>query len=59
MGQGNIAIHDRKRQRYRCKICKHTFSARQGTMFARAAQATRADHDRGDASFVWLSDPGD
>jgi hypothetical protein len=33
MGQGNIAIHDRKRQRYRCKICKHTFSARQGTMF--------------------------
>ena len=33
IGQGNIAIHDRKRQRYRCKICKHTFSARRGTMF--------------------------
>ncbi len=33
IGQGNIAIHDRKRQRYRCKICKHTFSARQGTLF--------------------------
>src|SRR5512135_319890 len=32
-GQGNIAIHDRKRQRYRCKICKQTFSARRGTMF--------------------------
>src|SRR5213593_1894389 len=31
--QGNIVIHDRKRQRYRCKVCKHTFSARQGTMF--------------------------
>jgi transposase-like protein/IS1 family transposase len=33
IGQGNIAIHDRKRHRYRCKICKHTFSARRGTMF--------------------------
>jgi transposase-like protein len=33
IGQGNIAIHDRKRQRYRCKICKQTFSARRGTMF--------------------------
>src|SRR5258708_13530527 len=32
-GQGNIAIHDRKRQRYRCKRCKQTFSARRGTMF--------------------------
>src|SRR5437870_3026816 len=31
-GQGNIAIHDRKRQRYRCKHCKQTFSARRGTM---------------------------
>ena len=33
MGEGNIAIHDRKRHRYRCKICKQTFSARRGTMF--------------------------
>src|SRR2546421_9159031 len=33
MGAGNIIIHDRKRQRYRCKICKQTFSARRGTMF--------------------------
>ena len=31
--QGTIIIHDRKRQRYRCKVCKHTFSARRGTMF--------------------------
>src|SRR5881275_706255 len=31
-GQGNIIIHDRKRQRYRCKSCKQTFSARRGTM---------------------------
>src|SRR5947208_9001914 len=30
--QGNISIHDRKRQRYRCKVCKGTFSARRGTM---------------------------
>jgi transposase-like protein len=33
MGEGNIAIHDRKRQRYRCKICKQTFSAKRGSMF--------------------------
>src|SRR5256712_4466172 len=32
MGEGNITIHDRKRQRYRCKTCKHTFSQRRGTM---------------------------
>src|SRR6266849_5561632 len=31
--QGNIVIHDRKRQRYRCKVCNETFSARRGTMF--------------------------
>jgi hypothetical protein len=33
MGEGNITIHDRKRQRYRCKLCKQTFNARRGTMF--------------------------
>ena len=32
-GQGTIVIHDRQRQRYRCKVCKQTFSARRGTMF--------------------------
>lgn len=32
IGAGNITIHDRKRQRYRCKSCKQTFSARRGTM---------------------------
>ncbi len=32
-GEGTITIHDRKRQRYRCKMCKKTFSARHGTMF--------------------------
>src|SRR5438105_1346404 len=33
IGEGTISIHDRKRQRYRCKVCKRTFSARRGTMF--------------------------
>src|SRR5437763_4499706 len=33
IGAGNITIHDRKRQRYRCKICKQTFSERRGTLF--------------------------
>lgn len=32
MGQGNIRVHDRKRQRYRCRTCGHTFSHRRGTM---------------------------
>ena len=32
IGQGTIRIHDRKRQRYRCRICQQTFSARRGTM---------------------------
>jgi transposase-like protein len=31
--QGTIVIHDRKRQRYRCKVCQKTFGARRGTMF--------------------------
>src|SRR6266496_2772390 len=29
---GHHTIHDRKRQRYRCKICRRTFTARTGTM---------------------------
>jgi transposase-like protein/IS1 family transposase len=33
IGQGNIVIHSHQRPRYRCKICKKTFSARTGTMF--------------------------
>jgi transposase-like protein/IS1 family transposase len=31
-GEGNITIHDRQRQRYRCRRCGRTFSARRGTM---------------------------
>ncbi len=29
--EGNITIHGRKRPRYRCTVCGHTFNARQGT----------------------------
>jgi transposase-like protein len=32
-GQGNIRVHVSPRQRYRCKYCKQTFSAKRGTMF--------------------------
>jgi transposase-like protein/IS1 family transposase len=32
IGQGNIRIHDHKRERYRCRVCGQTFSARRGTM---------------------------
>jgi transposase-like protein/IS1 family transposase len=32
-GQGNIRIHCRRRQRYRCRTCGGTFSARRGTLF--------------------------
>ena len=33
-GQGNIVVHSRQRPRYRCRTCRKTFSAREGTMFA-------------------------
>jgi len=32
-GQGNIVVHDRQRERYRCKVCKKTFTSRTGTTF--------------------------
>ena len=32
-GQGNITLHGRKRQRYRCHTCGQTFSARRGRMW--------------------------
>jgi transposase-like protein len=35
LGQGNIGIHSRKRQRYWCKVCCKPFSARAGTIFYR------------------------
>jgi len=33
MGEGNSVSHGKARQRYRCKICRKTFSAKAGTMF--------------------------
>ncbi len=33
IGEGNITIHDRSRRRYRCKMCRRTFSERRGTLF--------------------------
>lgn len=35
VGEGNIGIHSRKRQRYWCTVCKKAFSARAGTIFHR------------------------
>src|SRR6266568_1002100 len=29
---GNIVSHGKKRERYKCKVCRRTFSAHQGTM---------------------------
>ena len=34
-GQGNIVIHCRREARYRCTVCRRTFSARTGTPFFR------------------------
>jgi transposase-like protein len=33
VGQGNIVSHGQARARYRCKICRKTFSTQAGTMF--------------------------
>src|SRR5689334_7597553 len=35
IGQGNITIHSQCEQRYRCTVCRTTFSARRGTPFYR------------------------
>ena len=44
-GQGNIVIHSQQEQRYRCTLCRHTFTARRGTPYYRghvpAADQTR------------------
>jgi transposase-like protein len=33
--QGNIVVHDSLKQRYRCKVCKKTFTASRGTVLYR------------------------
>lgn len=35
VGQGNIHLHSRKKQRYRCVVCRRTFTASKGTVFYR------------------------
>src|SRR5438874_1094959 len=35
IGEGNIRMHSHKCQRYRCTVCKTTFSGRAGTLFFR------------------------
>src|SRR5690348_13127774 len=35
IGQGNITIHSQRETRYRCTVCRTTFSARRGTPFYR------------------------
>jgi transposase-like protein len=34
-GKGNIGVHSKKEQRYRCHVCHKTFGARTGTIFHR------------------------
>jgi transposase-like protein len=34
-GEGNLVIHDSLKQRYRCKVCKKTFTATRGTLLYR------------------------
>ena len=41
VGQGNIVIHSRQEERYRCKACGVTFSETKGTVFYRL----NTDHD--------------
>jgi transposase-like protein len=35
IGEGNIGIHSQQQQRYKCRVCGRTFSARDGTLFYR------------------------
>jgi transposase-like protein len=39
-GLGNIRIHSRKEQRYRCSTCRRTFAATTGTPFYRQRTVT-------------------
>ena len=33
MGKGNIPVHSKQDERYRCKVCGRTFTAGKGTAF--------------------------
>ena len=39
IGEGNVTVHDQKKRRYRCKVCKKAFSERKGTPFYRLRTA--------------------
>lgn len=39
IGQGNIGVHSQKEQRFMCRVCQKTFSARTGTAFFRLRSA--------------------
>src|SRR5262245_7714148 len=39
IGEGNLPVHDKKKRRSRCKICKRPFSERNGTPFYRLRTA--------------------
>ena len=39
-GRGNIRIHSRKEQRYRCSSCGRSFAATTGTLFYKVRTAT-------------------
>ncbi len=39
IGEGNITVHDKKKRRYRCAVCKKAFSERKGTPFYRLRTA--------------------
>jgi len=41
LGEGNIHIHSRKKQRYRCSVCRTTFTASKGTVFYRRHKDAR------------------
>src|SRR5438309_7389907 len=58
-GEGTISIHDRKRQRYRCKTCKQTFSARRGTMLEGLRKPTELIVLVVTLTSLWLSPAGD
>lgn len=40
LGAGNITVHDKKKRRYRCQVCRRPFSERKGTPFYRLRSAT-------------------
>src|SRR5262249_39538504 len=40
VSKGNITVHDKKKRRYRCKVCRKPFSERKGTPFYRLRTAT-------------------